>query len=405
MSKNNKKKSIWNEMERIVIRHRTGSKAKQTEDFSLADFKEITFGRGSSVEVKYALRDYLVSRQHARITRDGDNPGQFLLIDLKSRNGTFVNKSRISSPCRLHHGDLVQFGPSGPVFVFELDPPLTNSTKQTRMNSDTGAGQATREIPPVTRDIHNTGFTLDAQQPCSQTRMANDGGRPTSLANTHSDVFRPTSQAELDDLTGGQSNTNLLSTWQRHQPRIIVVCMLLVTASVIISLLLQQHDVPIAPIALVPKTSTLPQPSNKTDIKAMPDTVRTEKPVRGLVVEPALAPEQISVPNKGETSTVTILDSVGNQSVEKVAIGASSMHKTRKKVKTHSSQPADERKKVEIGTSSMHKTRKKVKTHSSQPADERKKVEIGTSSMQKTRKKVKTHSSKPADDWKVIEHQ
>ena len=107
-------------MERIVIKHQTGSKAKQTESFSLADFKDVTFGRDGSVEVKYDPdRDHLVSRQHARIARDGDNPGQFLLIDLNSRNGTFVNKSRVSSPYRLHHGDLVQFGPGGPVFVFD----------------------------------------------------------------------------------------------------------------------------------------------------------------------------------------------------------------------------------------------------------------------------------------------
>ena len=160
-----------------------------------------------------------------------------------------------------------------------------------------------------------------------------------------------------------QSKTNLLSTWQHHQPWIIVVCMLLVTASVIISLMLLKHDVPIAPVTLAPKTSTLPQPTNKIGIKALPDNVRTEKPVRELVVKPAPAPEQISVPNKVETSAVTILDSVGNQSVEKVSIGTPSMHKTRKK--------------AEIGTSNVHKTRKKVKTHSSQPAD----------------------------DWKVIEHQ
>jgi hypothetical protein len=160
-----------------------------------------------------------------------------------------------------------------------------------------------------------------------------------------------------------QSKTNLLSTWQHHQPWIIVVCMLLVTASVIISLVLLKHDVPIAPVTLAPKTSTLPQPTNKIGIKAVPDNVRTEKPVRELVVKPAPAPEQISVPNKVETSAVTILDSVGNQSVEKVSIGTPSMHKTRKK--------------AEIGTSNVHKTRKKVKTHSSQPAD----------------------------DWKVIEHQ
>ena len=140
-------------MERILIKHQTGSKANQTEAFSLADFISITFGRDSSVEVKYDPdRDDLVSRQHARITRESNNPGQFILTDLNSRNGTFVNKSRINSPYHLNHGDQVQFGVGGPELVFELDPPPVNPAKQTRMSSDLGGGQATREIPPETQE-------------------------------------------------------------------------------------------------------------------------------------------------------------------------------------------------------------------------------------------------------------
>jgi serine protease Do len=140
-------------MERILIKHQTGSKANQTEAFSLADFISITFGRDSSVEVKYDPdRDDLVSRQHARITRESNNPGQFILTDLNSRNGTFVNKSRINSPYHLNHGDQVQFGVGGPELVFELDPPPVNPAKQTRLSSDLGGGQATREIPPETQE-------------------------------------------------------------------------------------------------------------------------------------------------------------------------------------------------------------------------------------------------------------
>ena len=96
--------------------------------------------------------------------------------------------------------------------------------------------------------------------------MANDCVRPT---NTHSDIFRHTSQTELDDLTGQQSNSNLPSTWKRHQLLIIVVSMLLVMASVILSLMLLQNDVPSAHVTLVPKTTSLTQPTNKTDIKAL----------------------------------------------------------------------------------------------------------------------------------------
>ena len=95
------------------------------------------------------------------------------------------------------------------------------------------------------------------------------------------------------------------------------------------------------------------------------------------MAEPAPTPEQISIPDKIETSAVTILDSVSKQSVEKNSTGAASMNKTQKK--------------VEIDAASKHKTQKKVETD--------------TSSKHKTQKKIKTHSSQPADDWKVIEHQ
>jgi hypothetical protein len=380
-------------MERIIIKHQTGSKAYKTEFFSLADFKDITFGRSRSVKVKYARdRDKFVSRQHARITRDGDKPDQFILIDLKSRNGTFVNKSRISSPYRLHHGDLVQFGPGGPVFVFELDPPFANSAKK-----------------------HS---------------MANDCVRPTKI---HSDIFRHTSQTELVDLTGQLSHSNLPSTWKRHQLLIIVVSMLLVLASVILSLMLPQNDVPSAHVTLVPKTTSLPQPTNKTDIKTLPDKVRTEKPVRGLVGKAATAPKQISVPNKVETSVATILDNVGNKSVEKVSTdisgrnkthkkvkadtssvnktqkkvkaGTSSVNKTQKKVEADTSSVNKTQKKVKAGTSSVNKTQKKVEAGTSSVSKTQKKVKAGTPGVNKTRKNVKTQSSQAADDWKVIEHE
>ena len=67
--------------------------------------------------------DDLVSRQHLKITRDADSPGVYRLVDLESRNGTFVNRRRVYGSTLLNHNDCVQLGPSGPEFRFELDPP------------------------------------------------------------------------------------------------------------------------------------------------------------------------------------------------------------------------------------------------------------------------------------------
>jgi predicted component of type VI protein secretion system len=53
------------------------------------------------------IQDAEISRNHARLTRRG---AAFLLEDLGSTNGTFVNHQRITSPRMLAPGDDVGFG-------------------------------------------------------------------------------------------------------------------------------------------------------------------------------------------------------------------------------------------------------------------------------------------------------
>jgi len=68
--------------------------------------KDVTMiGRDVTNEV--VLGDAEVSRQHARLTR---TPGGFVLEDLGSTNGTFVNGERLVAPRVLNPGDLVAFG-------------------------------------------------------------------------------------------------------------------------------------------------------------------------------------------------------------------------------------------------------------------------------------------------------
>ena len=55
--------------------------------------------------------DRLVSARHARLDREGDG---WVLTDLGSRNGTFVNGARVEGACRLRPGDRVQLGRGGP---------------------------------------------------------------------------------------------------------------------------------------------------------------------------------------------------------------------------------------------------------------------------------------------------
>ncbi|HEY3174378.1 MAG TPA: adenylate/guanylate cyclase domain-containing protein [Candidatus Polarisedimenticolia bacterium] len=68
------------------------------------DRREIVIGR--SPENDLYLEDAGISRQHARITRDGD---QWVVVDLTSRNGTWVNGCRVAQ-ASLREGDEIVVG-------------------------------------------------------------------------------------------------------------------------------------------------------------------------------------------------------------------------------------------------------------------------------------------------------
>jgi pSer/pThr/pTyr-binding forkhead associated (FHA) protein len=57
--------------------------------------------------VDFAIVDPAISRRHARLSRQGN---RYLIEDLKSSNGTFVNSKRISGPVLLAEGDVIDLG-------------------------------------------------------------------------------------------------------------------------------------------------------------------------------------------------------------------------------------------------------------------------------------------------------
>jgi serine protease Do len=137
-------------MERIVLRHLNGSKSNQVEEFPLHLFNELVFGRDPSSTVKYDPdRDDLVGRQHAKIVRDPADAAQFMITDLGSRNGTFVNKQRIVGAAKVAPGDLIQFGAGGPEFQFDIEPHPENAMRPTRVADDPAATGATHFMPPT----------------------------------------------------------------------------------------------------------------------------------------------------------------------------------------------------------------------------------------------------------------
>ena len=80
-------------VERIILRHCSGSKAGREEVFDLHQLQALTIGRHPSSSVHYdESKDDLVSGQHARITQDAADATAFTLTDLNSRNGLYVDK-------------------------------------------------------------------------------------------------------------------------------------------------------------------------------------------------------------------------------------------------------------------------------------------------------------------------
>jgi len=74
---------------------------------------------GRATEAAVVLDDVTVSRQHAKLSREG---AKWRVKDLRSLNGTYVNKERVESK-ELKDGDELQIGKFRFVFV---SPEVTN---------------------------------------------------------------------------------------------------------------------------------------------------------------------------------------------------------------------------------------------------------------------------------------
>ena len=131
----------------MIIKHLSGSKANQVEEFPLHHYNELILGRDSSATVQYdADRDDLVGRLHAKISRDPGDPDGFLVEDTASTNGTFLNGRRLAGAEKIQPGDKVQLGSGGPEFTFDVEPRPAGATKATRISATAGAAPPTRVV-------------------------------------------------------------------------------------------------------------------------------------------------------------------------------------------------------------------------------------------------------------------
>ena len=100
-------------MTQLVFRHLSGTRASEIDIVDLGAHRELILGRATSAAVRFdPRRDRAVGRYHARIVPEQES--RFVLADLASANGTFVNGRRVEQPVTLHAGDVIQLGEAGP---------------------------------------------------------------------------------------------------------------------------------------------------------------------------------------------------------------------------------------------------------------------------------------------------
>jgi S1-C subfamily serine protease len=118
---------------RIVIRHLSGSKVNQIDQFDLTGLQEITLGRDPKSTIAFDVqRDDTVSRRHAVIRIKNDNELYFRIADLNSSNGTMLNGERIGGEVELLPDDIVELGTGGPRFTFDVQPRPASLPSRTR---------------------------------------------------------------------------------------------------------------------------------------------------------------------------------------------------------------------------------------------------------------------------------
>ena len=156
---------------------------------------DYTIGRAEENTVRLTERN--ISRRHARLTKPGE---RWLLLDLTSYNGCYVNGQRVSDKHEIVHGDLVQLGDYRLQVIDDsiLDPVTFDKavTMPAAPRSQALLGQPDRLVMVV-------GPTVGAEFPLTQDRPLVVGrGEECDVSINHPSVSRV--HAEIQPLGDGR---------------------------------------------------------------------------------------------------------------------------------------------------------------------------------------------------------
>ncbi|OLP18192.1 adenylate/guanylate cyclase domain-containing protein [Leptolyngbya sp. 'hensonii'] len=120
-----------------------------------------TFGR--SDDNNFVLPDRWISRNHAML--QCMETGEFYLIDLGSRNGSFINGRRVSIPVTLRNGDMLTFGQTEMEFHCSAVEQVTESSTSDKEFTATAILHVRRLISIMVVDIRDfTGLTRQVDE-------------------------------------------------------------------------------------------------------------------------------------------------------------------------------------------------------------------------------------------------
>ncbi len=194
----------------LYLRHVRGSRVGEIGEFCSGN---IRIGRDELNDLSFdAVSDVEVSGRHAMISPRGDT---FVIEDLKSLNGTYVNGFRIANPVPLSDGDEIEFAPGGPKLVFSTTPPrVTQQIDRAKL----------QDLPRVTKSP--TLMISDAY------RTAKSGGK-WQLGNTTSVFFR-----QLVEEAAQHSSKRL-----RRTVSLLSLLFVLIVAALASKMILQQEEI------------------------------------------------------------------------------------------------------------------------------------------------------------------
>ncbi len=157
---------------------------------------DYTIGRKEGNTIRLTERN--ISREHARITKKPSSAKEiYLLKDLQSYNGVYVNGLRVAEPIELQHGDLIQIGDYRIVFQDESMTeatapfmPVTDveASKRTLPMANAFRGSLLMERP--NRLVMLVGPTPGAEYPLDQERMMVGRAEECPISIDHNSVSR-----------------------------------------------------------------------------------------------------------------------------------------------------------------------------------------------------------------------